>query len=276
MTYRELCARLAEAGVPDPETDAQILIEDALGISPAALMLRRSEDFASARLEETVARREKREPLQYILGKWSFMGFDFEVCPDCLIPRADTELLCETALKTLPSGGVFADLCTGSGCIALSILKLREDLRAVAVDISPAALAVAQRNAEALGVADRVSFLLHDVTEPLPGEAIFDLIVTNPPYVPTADTKTLEPELYHEPMLALDGGDDGLDFYRAISEKWRNALAKNGRLYFEVGIGQADDVVRIMRNAGFGDIEIVKDTLGINRVVYGTVREDVE
>ena len=122
MTYREICARLAEAGVPDPETDAQILIEDALGISPAALMLRRSEDFASARLEETVARREKREPLQYILGKWSFMGFDFEVCPDCLIPRADTELLCETALKTLPRGGVFADLCTGSGCSALSIL----------------------------------------------------------------------------------------------------------------------------------------------------------
>ena len=249
MTYRELCARLAEAGVPDPETDAQILIEDALGISPAALMLRRSEDFASARLEETVARREKREPLQYILGKWSFMGFDFEVCPDCLIPRADTELLCETALKTLPRGGVFADLCTGSGCIALSILKLREDLRAVAVDISPAALAVAQRNAEALGVADRVSFLLHDVTEPLPGEVIFDLIVTNPPYVPTADTKTLEPELYHEPMLALDGGADGMDIIRPMLKYTPARIRSGGRMLIEFGYQSGTVIAAIAEEA---------------------------
>ena len=249
MTYRELCARLAEAGVPDPETDAQILIEDALGISPAALMLRRSEDFASARLEETVARREKREPLQYILGKWSFMGFDFEVCPDCLIPRADTELLCETALKTLPRGGVFADLCTGSGCIALSILKLREDLRAVAVDISPAALAVAQRNAEALGVADRVSFLLHDVTEPLPGEVIFDLIVTNPPYVPTADTQTLEPELYHEPMLALDGGADGMDIIRPMLKYTPARIRSGGRMLIEFGYQSGTVIAAIAEEA---------------------------
>ena len=249
MTYREICARLAEAGVPDPETDAQILIEDALGISPAALMLRRSEDFASARLEETVARREKREPLQYILGKWSFMGFDFEVCPDCLIPRADTELLCETALKTLPRGGVFADLCTGSGCIALSILKLREDLRAVAVDISPAALAVAQRNAEALGVADRVSFLLHDVTEPLPGEVIFDLIVTNPPYVPTADTKTLEPELYHEPMLALDGGADGMDIIRPMLKYTPARIRSGGRMLIEFGYQSGTVIAAIAEEA---------------------------
>lgn len=249
MTYRELCARLAEAGVPDPETDAQILIEDALGISPAALMLRRREDFASARLEETVARREKREPLQYILGKWSFMGFDFEVCPDCLIPRADTELLCETARKNLPRGGVFADLCTGSGCIALSILKLREDLRAVAVDISPAALAVAQRNAEALGVADRVSFLLHDVTEPLPGEEIFDLIVTNPPYVPTADTKALEPELYHEPMLALDGGEDGMDIIRPMLKYTPARIRSGGRMLIEFGYQSGTVIAAIAEEA---------------------------
>lgn len=235
MTYRELCARLHEAGVPDPETDAQILIEDAIGITPAALMLRREEDFDSPRLMETAARREKREPLQYILGKWSFMGLDFAVSPDCLIPRADTELLCEAALRTLPRGGVFADLCTGSGCIAISILARRGDLRAVAVDISPAALAVARKNAESLGVADRVTFLLHDVTTPLPGEEIYDLIVTNPPYVPTADTRALEPELYHEPMLALDGGEDGMDLIRPMLCHLPERVKRGGKILIEFG-----------------------------------------
>lgn len=257
MTYRELCARLHEAGVPDPETDAQILIEDALGISPAALMLRRSEDFASARLEETVARREKREPLQYILGKWSFMGFDFEVSPDCLIPRADTELLCEAALRALPKGGVFADLCTGSGCIALSILKLRADLCAIAVDISPAALAVARKNAEMLGVLDRVTFLLHDVTEPLPGDAVFDLIVTNPPYVPTADTKALEPELYHEPMLALDGGEDGMDLIRPMLCHLPERVKRGGKILIEFGY-QSGAVIAALAEGAKADGRITK------------------
>ena len=269
MTYREICARLAEAGVPDPATDAQILMEEALGLTPAALMLRREEDFTSPRLEETVARRAGREPLQYILGRWSFMGFDFEVSPDCLIPRADTELLCETALRALPKNGVFADLCTGSGCIALSILALRADLRAVAVDISPEALAVARRNAERLGVSDRVTFLLHDVTEPLPGEEIYDLIVTNPPYVPTADTKVLEPELYHEPMLALDGGMDGLDLYRRIAAEAGEHLNPGGYLYLEVGIGEAEPVLELVtHHIECAQAGVFNDLNGIPRIVW--------
>ena len=275
MTYREICARLREAGVPDPETDAQILMEEALGLTPAALMLRRTEDFDSPRLTEMVARREKREPLQYILGKWSFMGLDFEVSPDCLIPRADTELLSETVLRALPKNGVFADLCTGSGCIALSVLALRMDARAVAVDISFEALAVAKRNAERLGVADRVTFLAHDVTDPLPGEEIYDLIVTNPPYVPTADTRALAPELYHEPMLALDGGEDGMDLIRPMLRHLPQRVKRGGKILVEFGYQSGAVIAAIAEEAkAAGRITsyaIRRDLSGNDRMLEVTV-----
>lgn len=275
MTYRDLCARLAEAGVPDPETDAQVLIGAAFGLSPAALLARRGEDFSSPRLNTMVERRLRREPLQYILGTWSFMGLDFAVSPDCLIPRADTELLCEEALRSLPRGGYFADLCTGSGCIALSILKLRGDCRAWAADLSPAALEVARKNAETLGVADRVELALHDVTRPLPGDGLFDLVVSNPPYVPTADTLALAPELYHEPMLALDGGEDGMDVIRPLLLHVPARIRSGGKLLIEFGyqsgavIGalaaQAQAAGRIAR------YEIRRDLSGNDRMLIAVV-----
>ncbi|MBO5109858.1 MAG: peptide chain release factor N(5)-glutamine methyltransferase [Clostridia bacterium] len=271
MTYRELCARLHEAGVPDPERDAAILMEEALGLSSAGLMARRNEYFDDPRLNEWARRRASREPLQYILGRWSFMGLDFSVCPDCLIPRADTELLCEEALRSLPRGGVFADLCTGSGCIALSILKLRGDCRALAVDLSPEALAVAKKNAKELGVADRVTFLLHDVTEPLPGDESFDLIVSNPPYVPTEDTKALEPELYHEPMLALDGGGDGMSVIRPMLTHVPTRLRPGGKLLIEFGYqsgGLVADLAHEATIAGrLARYEIRKDLSGNDRLL---------
>ena len=275
MTYRELCARLSEAGVPDPARDAAILIEEATGLSAAALMTRRDEDFDSPRLAETAARREKREPLQYILGTWPFMGLDFAVTPDCLIPRADTELLAEEVLRSLPHGGVFADLCTGSGCIALSVLKLRGDCRALAVDISPEALAVAQKNAEALGVADRVTFLLHDVTKPLPTDEAFDLIVSNPPYVPTEDTRALEPELYHEPMLALDGGADGMNIIRPMLSHAPARIKAGGKLLIEFGY-QSGAVMTALaeeakRNGRIAEYKICRDLSGNDRMLVARV-----
>jgi release factor glutamine methyltransferase len=275
MTYRELCARLAEAGVPNPEHDAAILIEDALGISRAALMARREEDFCSPRLSETAARRAAREPLQYILGKWSFMGMELAVSPGCLIPRADTELLVETALRLLPRGGVFADLCTGSGCIALSILKLRGDSRALAVDLSEDALAIARKNAETLGVSDRVSFLHHDVTLPLPEGEQFDLIVSNPPYVPTADTKCLEPELYHEPMMALDGGEDGMDIIRPLFLHAPQRIRSGGALILEFGY-QSDRTIsalaeEALASGRIASYEIRRDLSGNPRMLMARI-----
>ena len=272
MTYREICARLSEAGVPDPKTDAAILMAEILGLSAASLLARRDEDFDSPALAAAVARRATREPLQYILGKWSFMGLDFMVSPDCLIPRADTELLVEEVLRTLPRGGVFADLCTGSGCIALSVLKLRPDARAIAVDISFAALEIARRNAEALGVSDRVTLLLHDVTNPLPGEETYDLIVTNPPYVPTADTKVLAPELYCEPMLALDGGEDGMDIILAHVPA---RIRSGGVLLIEFGY-RSDGVISALseeaRQAGrIASHEIRRDLSGNPRMLVAKI-----
>lgn len=276
MTYRQICAILREAGVPDPETDGRILVEEAMGLSPAQFFLRREEDFACDTLTEWVERRRLREPLQYILGKWSFMGFDFHVSPSCLIPRSDTELLVETALKHLPQGGVFADLCTGSGCIALSLLKLRPDTRALCVDLSPEALSVAEKNAESLGVSQRVTFLRGDVSRDLfEGQPPFDLIVTNPPYVPTEDLSDAKPELSFEPLMALDGGEDGLDLIRPILRHYPKHVKRGSKLLVEFGYQSGALISEAAEEALLrGDLsahEIVKDLSGNDRMLLATV-----
>ena len=227
-----------------------------------------------------VRRRVAGEPMPYILGEWDFYGMTLTVTPDVLIPRDDTMAVTELAIKKalfLEQNPRILDLCTGSGCIGLAIARRVKDARVTLGDVSPAALRVARQNVGSQRLSGRVKCLTIDVRQPAaPFLGTFDLIVSNPPYVTTAEMETLDPSVRdYEPHLALWGGDDGLDFYRAISEKWTAALAPGGRLYFEVGISQADAVLRIMRSQGFGDIQVVKDHNGIPRVVFGTLCQEV-
>ena len=270
MTYYDICARLTAAGIEDAATDAAWLLEHFCGVSAATLPFRRGENFDSEALAEAVARRERHVPLQYILGVWSFCGQEYEVNEHTLIPRADTECLVEQAVRMLPRGAVFADLCTGSGCIAVSTLCMRRDTRAAAVDLFEPTLEVAQRNAVRNGVADRVTFLRADVCGALPIEAgSLDAILSNPPYIRREVVGTLAPELAFEPSAALDGGVDGLDFYRAIMEYHVPLLKRDGFILFEIGYDQADDLRALATAHGFA-CRIVKDLGGCDRVAVLT------
>ena len=239
MTYAALRAALAAAGVENSAGEARILLTSLCGINAADLPFC---DFADAggRLADAVARRTRHEPLQYILGKWPFYKEEYFVSPDCLIPRADTELLVETLVSTLPRSARLLDLCTGSGCIAISTAKNRPDITALAADLSDGALRLATRNAAANGVTT-VDFAKLDVTAPSPLDERFDCIVANPPYIRADVVPTLAPELAYEPKMALDGGADGLDFYRAILTNFAENLKRSGTFLFEFGYDQAAD-----------------------------------
>ena len=230
--------------------------------------------------ESFVQRRLRGEPMPYILGQWDFYGMTLIVTPDVLIPRDDTVVVTELAIKKamyLEQNPRILDLCTGSGCIGLAVARRVKDARVTLGDISPAALRVARRNISQLKLTGRVNCVAMDARKPAQEFlGTYDLIVSNPPYVTTKQMQELDPSVRDfEPHLALDGGEDGLQFYCAITQLWRDALVPGGRLYFEVGIGQADTVLRIMRAVGFGDIQIVKDLNGIPRVVCGTLCTEV-
>lgn len=233
MTLRELTCRLRAAGIPEAGYEARRLLGHFTGCTPAALLAEPEKDYPGAPPEEAVDLREKRFPLQYIFGKAGFYGEEFAVSPACLIPRADTELLVERAIALLPPGAVFTDLGTGSGCIALSVLKHRPDCRAFAVDISGPALEIARKNAAALGVAARVTFCMADMCAPLPAGVARDFILSNPPYIETEVLPSLAPELAAEPRGALDGGADGMEFYRAVLANAHPRFA-----LFEIGFDQ--------------------------------------
>jgi release factor glutamine methyltransferase len=219
----------------------------------------------AAEREDAYRRLEAREPLAYILGEWYFYGETYHITPDVLIPRPDTEILVEAAIRRIPHGGVFADLCTGSGCIVVSVLCHRPDLRAIAVDISDAALSVARENAVLNGVDRRVTFIQGDIasesfTEYLTAFA-FDALVSNPPYIASEVIGTLEREVLAEPRIALDGGSDGLRFYR-ILRRLRQVLLKTGGItLLEIGYDQADAVVQL-----FGGGKILRDYGGNDRL----------
>ncbi|HEY4743672.1 MAG TPA: peptide chain release factor N(5)-glutamine methyltransferase, partial [Desulfuromonadaceae bacterium] len=214
-----------------------------------------------------VARRAKREPLQHILGSQEFFGLEFEVTPDVLIPRHDTETLVTEALGRMPGARSVLDIGAGSGCIAVALAKQLPEATVVAVDISSAALAVARRNAEKHGVS--IEFLAGSLLEPVAGRR-FDLVVSNPPYIPTGDIAGLEPEVRdHEPRGALDGGADGLDAYRILVPAARACLNPGGWLLVEMGICQADAVAALFRQSGFGEIHTARDAGAIERVVGG-------
>jgi len=260
---------LAGKGVENARLEAEWLLCAATGLDRVGLYLNFEKPLNEGELaayRALVARRARREPLQHILGSQEFHGLEFEVSPDVLIPRHDTETLVECALAKAPDARSVLDVGTGSGCIAVTLARLLVAARVTASDISGPALAVARRNAERNGV--EVEFLRGSLFEPVSGRS-FDLIVSNPPYIPTSDIDKLEPEVRDgDPRAALDGGPDGLDFYRALIPGAIVHLNPGGWLLLEVGIGQARDVAELFRQAGgYANVCSAPDPGGIERVV---------
>ena len=259
--------------VPDPRLDAEWLLAEVLGVSRLEMLLNKRRELTEAEAaayEALLARREGREPLQYILGSQSFMGFTLKTDSRALIPRNDTEALCEEALKYMRPGYRVLDLCTGSGALAAAIKKLRPSAEVVASDISEAALSLAKENAAALN-AD-IRFMQGDLFSPVAGEK-FDVIVSNPPYIPEGLRGCLQAEVEREPALALFAGDDGLDFYRRIAREAPAHLLPGGRLCLEIGDGQGDAVKTLLYEE-FTDIQVLNDLNGLPRVVSAALKEE--
>jgi release factor glutamine methyltransferase len=268
--------RLTRAGVETPGVDAEWLLAAALGVSRGRLRLTGDHsmtDASVARYEAWVERRARREPLQHILGTQAFRDLTVRVGPDVLVPRPETELLVSWALGLLPPSGVrplVLDVGAGSGCIACALATERPDVRVVAVEVSPAAVALARENVAALGLARRVTVTVSDLFSALaPVRA--DLIVSNPPYIPSGVVDTLAPEITgHEPRIALDGGPDGLSVIRRLVGESPRWLRPGAPLVLETsGNEQAGDVVALMREAGFMDIATRRDLAGVTRFVSG-------
>lgn len=229
--------------------------------------------------ESFVQRRLRGEPMPYILGQWDFYGMTLIVTPDVLIPRDDTVVVTELAIKKamyLEQNPRILDLCTGSGCIGLAVARRVKDARVTLGDISPAALRVARRNISQLKLTGRVNCVAMDARKPAQEFlGTYDLIVSNPPYVTTKQMQQLDPSVRDfEPHLALDGGEDGLDFYRAIINNYSSALAPRGYLCFEFGMGQENAVCSLLRKGGYEVLELKKDTADITRAVLAQKREE--
>ncbi|MBQ8208543.1 MAG: peptide chain release factor N(5)-glutamine methyltransferase [Clostridia bacterium] len=269
MRFEEICEKLKKAGIDAPKHEAALLLEKFCGVSPSALPLIGDRDFSDEKLSAAVSRRAERYPLQYILGEWNFYGEKYLVDESCLIPRSDTEILVETAINKLPKNAVFADLCTGSGCIAISILAHRKDCRAFAFEISQKALGLAKKNSELNGVAERFFPMEADVLNPIIANTAFDAIISNPPYIRTGVLPSLSEEVKKEPIIALDGGEDGLIFYRAILQKHTSLLKKDGFIAFEIGYDQGEELKGLATQHGF-ECEIIKDYGGNDRVALLT------
>lgn len=271
MTYREIASRLSAANIENAAGEAWLLIAHFAHMDEN--LVRTTPDIPipdpDGALSLAIRRRENREPLQYILGCWSFWRQEYEVSPDCLVPRPDTECLLEQALKLLPPKGRFLDLCTGSGCIAISLACERPDATGVAVELYERTLALAKRNAVKNGVGeDRLCFVQSDVLCPdfLPALGKFDLIISNPPYIPTRHLDTLPAETQQEPRVALDGGEDGLLFYRRLlAPDYQSALKENGCFLFEIGYDQADALHSLAKSI-CAECTILKDYGGNDRV----------
>ena len=269
MTYNEICNLLAEADIENNRGEAAMLICHFCHISKVELLMRSNEDFASEELDAAVIKRCSHYPLQYILGIWEFCHESYRVNEHTLIPRQDTELLVELAAKLLPPDARFIDLCTGSGCVAISTLSAREDCRAVAVDLFRETVEMAGENAERNGVGERLGLLCADVfdTSFMENLGEFDMIISNPPYIESQKLSSLDKELSFEPDAALDGGDDGLKFYRTIISKYGRYLSEGGCMLFEIGYDQARSVAAIALQNGFS-CEVFKDYGGNDRVAY--------
>lgn len=231
-------------------------------------------DPLARRLEQLIARRLAGEPVAYLVGEWEFFGMPLDISPEVLIPRADTEVLAGRAIELARAAGEGArvlDLCTGSGCVGLAVAQHVPNCRAVLADLSEGALRVCRQNIRRSRLSFRVTCVLADAKK-TPDDVLgeFDVIACNPPYIPTGDLPGLDGSVRdYEPVMALDGGEDGLDFYRAVASRWGRALRPGGALIFEVGIGQAPQVELILAGHGFERIDTYRDTAGIWRVVEG-------
>lgn len=276
--YLDVRRQLRCAGVEAATLEARELV--CFGTNKSREELQRDGGlYASPELERQVRalveRRLAGEPVAYLIGEWEFYGLPLDISRDVLIPRTDTEVLAGEAIRYCEAQGEcrVLDLCAGSGCVGLAVAAHVPQARVVLGEVSEGALRICRQNIRRNGLTGRVVPLRMDALEkPEKTLGEFQCVVSNPPYIPRGDIEGLDGSVKdYEPHLALDGGEDGLDFYRAITERWKDCLVTGGRLYFEVGIGQADEVLRIMRRNGFGDIQIVKDTQEIPRVVFGTL-----
>lgn len=296
MTRREAydygVEQLEEEGIDNAECDVRILLEDLCGIDREELFIHGDKTISRTETDKfmkAINRRMGHYPVQYITGKQDFMGLTFSVNQNVLIPRMDTEILVETVLKQLDDGSRILDMCTGSGCILLSLLRYSNDCEGVGVDISEEALDVARDNAGRLALdetfdllfqsggvgrkhidTDKIEFIQSNLFNDVRGK--FDIIVSNPPYIRSDVIPTLMEEVRdYEPILALDGKEDGLFFYREIIEKSPQYLNGGGKLFFEIGYDQANDVKDLMEKAGFKDIEVIQDYAHLDRVVWGRI-----
>lgn len=286
MTYRELydygIRELKQADIAEAELDARLLLEHICRTDRNTLLVHG--DSVRSQIEEefykiTIERRRQHIPLQHITGEQEFMGLVFKVNEHTLIPRQDTEILVEEAMRYLGDGMRILDLCTGSGCVLLSLLKYSNECEGVGIDLSEDALLVARENAGRLGL--DAAFLRGDLFAPLAEfvsgrtrDTLFDIVISNPPYIPSAEIATLMPEVRdHEPLMALDGREDGLYFYRRIIEEAPTYLRHSGLLFLEIGCGQADAVSAILREKGFEKIEVIKDYAGVDRVIKASLCE---
>lgn len=262
---------LKEAEVLDYELDAWYLMEYVCKIEKSQYYLKGREEMEPEKWQEyevLLRKRAEHIPLQYITGSQKFMGLEFKVNSQVLIPRQDTETLVEEALKVLEPGMNVLDLCTGSGCIIVSLMKYKEGLTGTASDISKQAILVAKENAKQNQV--EVEFVSSDLFKSITGT--YDMIISNPPYIPTEVIGGLMPEVKNfEPMEALDGKEDGLYFYREIASEAGNFLNSNGYLYFEIGHDQGGKVAAIMESNGYRNVRVVKDLAGNDRVVMGNL-----
>lgn len=287
MTYRELYEKgksaLATAGIDEAELDARLLLEFVCGTDRNTLLVHGDRDVTPQEEADYIMllhKRESRYPLQQLTGVQNFMGLDFCVNEHVLIPRQDTEILVEEVLQNLHDGMHILDMCTGSGCILISLLHYSNNCTGVGADISAEALEVAKQNAALLlegeirsipdmdGVHE-IELIKSDLFENISGQ--FDIIVSNPPYIQTSVIDTLMPEVRdHEPRLALDGSEDGLLFYRKIVQESVIYLKQGGMLFFEIGYDQGEAVSQLMEQSGFLEVRVIKDYGGLDRVVYGT------
>ncbi len=269
-TYQEAVKsatqRLEKAGIENSAIDAWYLFAEVTGMTKTEYFLNATKELEPElrkRYEEYVKQRLERIPMQYIIGEQEFMGLTFEVNENVLIPRQDTEILVELALQVSEDADVL-DVCTGSGCIAISIAKLSSVRSMTALDISEAALLTATRNAKKNET--DVMFIKSNMFEKITKK--YDVIVSNPPYIPSKVVDTLMPEVKdHEPRLALDGTEDGLAFYRILAEQAKNHLNLGGKVFFEIGCEQAADVCTLLRENGYDKIQVTKDYAGLDRVV---------
>ena len=272
LTLKEALAKavdkLQQMEVPDADIDAWYLFSYVTGLDRAAFFLHGEEPMAEPdmiRYRDLVTKRGERIPLQHLTGEQEFMGLDFHVNEHVLIPRQDTECLVERVLPYVDGKRVL-DVCTGSGCIAIAIAKLGKPFIVHGVDISEEALAVARQNATELNAS--VELFAGDLMTKMDGQ--YDVIVSNPPYIPSEVIEGLMPEVKeHEPRLALDGEADGLSFYREIINEAPDYLNPDGRIYFEIGAEQGEDLTHLMNERGFSEVKVHKDLAGLDRIVTG-------